>query len=46
MKFDDFLEMVDTIFRCEEHLHKRLRLLVGWSVRRSVRPSRCNYVEN
>jgi hypothetical protein len=34
------------VFRCEEHLYTRLRPLVGWSIRWSVRPPRCNYVEN
>jgi hypothetical protein len=36
----------EKIFRCKEHLYKRLRLSVGWSVRPLVRPPRCNYVEN
>jgi hypothetical protein len=32
------------IFRCEEHLYKRLRRSVGWSVHRS--PTMRDYVEN
>jgi maltooligosyltrehalose synthase len=36
------LAVGEKVFRCEEHLYKRLCPSVG----RLVRPPRCNYVEN